>query len=206
VVHARELWGPSLEVLAYELTRGASWLAATPSVLRFLANAGEQIAPTGTDARRFEQVTFQLGIEHPVYGTLTERTTSVPPYAFYMRVPDLPAFARLIAPVLEARLAASAAVGYTGDLRLSFYGDGLRLSFAAGRLTVAEPWRPTDDPGVPSADASFPALTFLQLQFGYRSLADLRYAFPDCLVHNEPARALVDALFPPRSSQVWPLR
>ena len=36
-------------------------------------------------------------------------------YAYYLRVPDLPAFMRRIGPVLEKRLAESVAIGYSGD-------------------------------------------------------------------------------------------
>lgn len=206
VVYAPQLWGPSLEVLVYELAAGVSWLAATPSVLRFLARAGEHDVPTSPDELRFEQVAFHLGVDHPVYRALPDRAKpGSPPYAWYIRVPNLPAFESRIAPVLDARLAASDAAGHTGDLRLNFYRDGLRLSFTAGRLTAAEPWRPTDEPAVPGADASFPALTFLQLLFGYRSLSDLQYSFPDCEIRSEQARVLLTALFPTRPSQVWPV-
>ncbi len=57
----------------------------------------------------------------------------IPPYAWYIRVPDLPAFLRRIAPVLERRLVASVVAGHTGELALSFYRTGIRLTFADGR-------------------------------------------------------------------------
>jgi hypothetical protein len=44
----------------------------------------------------------------------------------------------------------------------------------------------------------------LQLLFGYRSLAELRYAFPDCWADEEPT-LLLNALFPKQSSLVFPL-
>ena len=207
VVFASQLWGSTLAVFAYEVAAEVSWLAVTPSVFRYLASAAEASVPTGADAKRFEQISLQLGVEHPVYRAYPDLAKpDSPPYAWYLRVADLPAFVTTIAPVLEARLAASEAVGHTGDLRLTFFGDGLRLAFAGGRLALAEAWRETDGPGQPRADAAFPALTFLQLLFGYRSLAELRYAFPDCGVNSERARVLLDALFPPRPSQVWPVR
>jgi hypothetical protein len=103
--------------------------------------------------------------------------------------------------VLEARLAASPARGYTGDLRVNFYRDGLRLSVRAGRV-AAEPGPGVDFRG---ADASFPDLTFLQLLFGHRSLAELLDWFDDCLVRTDEARMVLDALFPKTHSAVWPL-
>jgi hypothetical protein len=48
-------------------------------------------------------------------------------------------------------------------------------------------------------------LTFLQLLFGYRSLDELAYAFPDCVARNDGARLLLDTLFPKQASNIWPV-
>jgi hypothetical protein len=125
-----------------------------------------------------------------------------PPYAWYIRVPDLPAFLELIAPALERRLALSPAANYSGELTLNFYRYGLRLMFEAGRLAPIAPWSAPAYNANP--DAGFPALVFLQLLFGYRSLAELRYAFPDVVV-SSAAAPLLNALFPARPSWVMPL-
>jgi hypothetical protein len=107
---------------------------------------------------------------------------------------------------------ASMCAGYTGELRLSFYRDGLGLVFNRGRLTAVTQWtQPRHLLGVergeitsaPRADVSFPGLTFVQLLFGYRSLEELEYAFPDCLVRSDAARRVVNVLFPKRPSDVW---
>ena len=47
-------------------------------------------------------------------------------------------------------------------------------------------------------------IPFLQLLFGYRSLAELRYAYADVSA-NAVAEPLLDALFPARPSWVMPL-
>jgi len=60
---------------------------------------------------------------------------------------------------------------------------------------VTEPSKP--------ATALFPDLTFLQLLVGYRALEALEYAFADCLVEDDEARALLTALFPRQPSNVW---
>lgn len=87
--------------------------------------------------------------------------------------------------------------GYDGELKISFYEDGVRLQFEKGKLVQAEDWHsPELDDG---HDAAFPPHTFLQLLFGYRSLAELRYAFPDCWV-NRQGQLLLNALFPKQSS------
>jgi hypothetical protein len=123
------------------------------------------------------------------------------PYAFYIRVPDLPAFFRRVASVLERRLAGSLAAGYSGDLKLSFYRSGLVLNFGKGRLENVEAFEP---PQNLDAGASFPDLTFLQLVFGRRSRAELEAAFPDCYTSGD-AGPLLDVLFPKLPSRVWPI-
>jgi len=119
----------------------------------------------------------------------------------YVRVPDLPALVRRIAPVLEERLAGSVAPGYSGELKLSFYRDGLRLRFEEGRLAEAASFAPTQRirPGA----AWFPDLTFLQLLFGRRSLEELKAAFPDVYTRGDDTAPLVEALFPKAPSRVW---
>jgi hypothetical protein len=206
--HAPVLWGSALGVVACELAPEVSWLAVAPSLMRALKATGEACATAGgavggTQPARFERVVLLLGTDHPLYRALPERTRDVvPPYAWYVRVSNLPGFLRRVTPVLEARLADSAAAGHTGDLKLNFYSDGLHLAFANGRVAAAEPWA---EPEYHEAGASFPPLTFLHLLLGHRSLADLERAYPDCRARTEEARVLLDALFPPRPSLVWPV-
>ena len=188
-----------LFVTAYELAPGVSWLAVTPSVLRHLWATGDAIA--ARDGKELDAVALWLGAEHPVYPVIRERLPLArPPYAWYVRVADLPAFLRHIAPALERRLAESAAAGHTGELKISFYGAGVRLAFEGGRLVTAGPWTPTQEA---QGGPAFPDLTFLQLLFGYRSLEELRYAFPDCGTGGDEPRVLLEALFPKQPSCVW---
>jgi hypothetical protein len=194
VVERRRLF-----VTAYELTPGVSWLAVTPSVLRHLWATGD--ATAARDGKELDAVALWLGAEHPVYPVIRERLPLArPPYAWYVRVADLPAFLRHIAPALERRLAESAASGHTGELKISFYGAGVWLAFEGGRLVTAGPWAPTQkDQG----GAAFPDLTFLQLLFGYRSLEELWHSFPDCWADGDEPRVLLEALFPKQPSFVW---
>ena len=193
--------GENLDLIWYELRPGTSWHAVTPSVLRYLRATGEAYAQDSEG--EFATFTFKLGSEHPAYRVIPDRLP-IPrkPYAWYIRVPDLPDFLRHVAPVLERRLAGSPLVGYAGELKISFYRDGLRLAFEEGKLTAAEAWRPTFDDG---GDAAFPDLTFLQLLLGYRSLEELDYAFADCWAGGDEAQALLDTLFPKQPSDVWPI-
>ena len=204
------LLAPGLEdgvvtAMAFEVADGFSWLSVTPSVLRRVREIGRRRAGGGP----LTAIMLMFGSEHPAYdvaGDVLSRFER--PYAWYIRVPDVPGFVRHIAPVLERRLADSFAAGHSFELRLSFFDDGLRLKFEDGRLAVSEKWLPgaRDNRLAPKErDALFPGLTFLQLLFGFRSSEDLEYAFPDCIVSSDRSRALLGVLFPKRASRIWGL-
>jgi hypothetical protein len=147
-----------------------------------------------------EYVSFDMGMAHPVYDALGKQLEQqVPPYAWYIRVPDLPGFIRQIAPVLERRLADSVLVGHTGTTKLNFYRNEMQLVFEAGKLIdVGSYQRKVVDDG----DACFPDLTFLQLLFGRRSFEELDQAFADCFVKDAGTAVLLNILFPQKHSVV----
>ncbi len=199
VYTTRFFGGPKLAVVVYELKPGISWLGATPCVLRYIGAIGEACARR--DGEDFESFIFALGAEHPAYQVAPDRLPHVRrPYAWYVRVPDMPDFVRCVGPALERRLAESPLAGHSGEFKISFYRDGLQLAFEMGRLAGVTPWSPM--PGDWS-DVAFPGLTFLQILLGYRSLDELLYAFPDCWVGSDAARALLNTLFPKQTSDVW---
>ncbi|MBI4769708.1 MAG: hypothetical protein HY784_04665 [Chloroflexi bacterium] len=92
--------------------------------------------------------------------------------------------------------------GYTGALRLNFYQSQYRLEFSDGALAAVNTYQPQ---GYFDGDAFFPGLTFLQLLFGFRSLADLKHAYPDCFTQDGLAALLLDTLFPRSPSEPIPL-
>jgi hypothetical protein len=200
-LHSNELIRDILFAVGYELKPGVSWMEVSPAVVRYLWQKGQEFAAqVGQPCQSFG---FMLGQEHPVYQALGQLLPSArTPYAWYLRVPDLPGFIRHIAPALEKRLAASVATGFSGELKLSFYRTGLRMAFEAGRLESVEDW----EPGAEGEEsAAFPGLTFLQLLFGYRSLEELEGAFADCGWNGWQAYTLLNALFPKRFSDVLAL-
>jgi GNAT superfamily N-acetyltransferase len=200
LAHSTHLWKGRVSVGLYELQAGVSWLAATPSVVRYLWQMGEDWAAEDPE-QEMERFSFDLGAEHPAYQVFRQGLPLVhKPYAWFVRVPDLLGFLRHVVPVLERRLAASPLVGHTGETRLSFYRHGIHLIFNEGKITAIEPWQPTPDK---AGDAAFPDLTFLQLLFGYRSLEELDHAFADCWTAGDQARVLLEALFPKQPSNVW---
>jgi hypothetical protein len=196
------LWRGMLGVWVYELKPGVSWLAVTPSVVRHLWTLGDTWAAQDP-AQEMEMLAFRLGDEHPLYRVYHNLAADARrSYAWSVRVPDLAGFVRRVTPVLERRLAESPLVGHSGELTISFYRSGLRLSLEGGQLARVEPWQPTPEL---RGSARFPDLTFLQLLLGYRSLEELNHAFADCTMANDEARALLEILFPKRSSDVWPV-
>jgi Acetyltransferase (GNAT) domain len=212
LAHALELWGGGLAVTAFEVRPGASWREAWMTALPYLFDAGAAMAKPGAP---FSALSFWfLGTRHPLY-RVSRFQQFDDGYAWYARVPDVPAFLRTVTPALERRLAASPCAGHSGALTLSFYTSGVHAALERGKLTAIEAWRPDItvrgiEFGRPSTDqrrplAMFPDLTFLQLLFGFRGLEELETAFPDCVVRTQEARALLNALFPKTPSDVWPV-
>lgn len=199
--HFRALGATGLSALWYELKPGVSWLDVTPTVVRYLWNKGQEYGKG--EGKPCTSFGFMLGADHPVYEALGKNLpNSYKPYAWYLRVPDLPAFLHHIKPALEKRLADSIAVGHSHEIKTSFYRSGLRLVIERGKLTTIEPWKPTPEDG---GMIAFPGLTFLQLLVGYRSYDELHQSFPDCWCDGEEVRALINILFPKKVSDVFPV-
>ena len=197
------LWDGRLSAVIYELTPGHSYLEVTPALIRFLFAHGAGMH--GEDGSPFKDMAgLALGESHPAYSVLRElNAPNYPPYAYYVRVPDLPAFLRHIAPALEGRLAESACAGHSKTLEISFYRGGLRIVLEKGRIQAVEDLQSSPDQW-DQVDACFPALTFLQLVFQHRGIEELRRSYPDVWVKNE-TRVLLNALFPRQPSDIWPL-
>ena len=207
--HGHRLRDGVMAAGVYELRPGAPWLEVTPSVVRYLRATGERYARRdGVDyAGGFA---LSLGVEHPAYAAMEDWLPVVePPKAWYVRVPDVPDFLRHVAPVLERRLAAAFGPGYTGRLVLGFVHGGLVVEIGGGWIAAVESRTPTQDDlseADSAVDGLFPGLVFLQLLFGFRSVREIEYAYQDCVVTSNEARALLDGLFPKRPSMVYAIQ
>ena len=173
---------------------------------RALKTLSDERATTENKTEPFSFATFSLGTDHPGYTALGKQLGPQNlPYAWYVRIPDLPLFLYHIAPILDKRLRASVFDGYSGTLRLNFYRSHLTLTWERGKLTHVGTYTPET---IEDGDAAFPDLTFLQLLLGYRSMAELERAYQDCRIYpdssvkNQLTATLLDALFPQRSSSV----
>ena len=191
-------WGKTQFATTYELADGASWQAVTPCVLRHLWELGQKNCTLIN--RQCDGIGLALGEEHPAYAvTANSLPVTRKPYAWFIRVPDLPAFLMHVRPALEARLTKSPVCGFTGTIQVSFYrGKAHRWTFDNGRLNHIE----QVDLAWNKVDCGFPDLTILQLIFGYRSLDELRHAFADIWA-NERATHVLNALFPHCPSDIW---
>ncbi len=197
---APNLWGSMFACTHFSLKAGASWWEVTPLVLRYVWEAGQNMA--NIEGKTCDTLGMLVHENHPVFQVAGQRLwRQREAYAWYLRVPDLKGFLRLIAPVLEKRLSESLCPGFSGALALNFYRDGLQMAFEKGRLVKIENWQSTPENW---DTAAFPGQSFLQLVFGRRSPDELRHAFPDCWV-NEDYSPVLQALFPRQNSHVWPI-
>ena len=194
-------WRTMTVITYYELKPGASWFKITPSVVRWLWRFGE--AQGAAQGQKQEAFGFWLGEEHPVYQAYDKYLPKIrESYAWFIRVPDLVKFLNVVTPALEARLAECIVNGYTGLLKLSFYVTGIAMTFENGRITGIQE---LVGDALAKSSVEFPHLTFLQVLFGWRNLSEVRYLFPDCSWRNDEVKVLVDALFPRKASDVWPI-
>jgi predicted N-acetyltransferase YhbS len=201
---ALETYRGALRVDALWLRRGM-WLSALPSLMRGLKAVGASLPAHRVNDTAYSAIALSLPRAHPAHAALRALTRALrdldDSYAWYVRAPDLPALLRRLAPALERRLDASPFAGYSGELIIDLYRDAVRLVFAEGRLVEAQARRA---PATAEPRVGMPPDVFPQLLFGYRDLAELRYAYPDVTVRGA-ALALLPVLFPKRASWALPL-
>lgn len=204
--HRRFVYQGRQSIWYYELAPSFEWQEVTPFVLRELAHQAESYK--NIDKKPLAYIGLFLEANHPLFQIMSDQTAPLyDGYAWYVRVPELPAFLKHIAPVLEKRLAASTFESYSGTLRLNLFSNGIEFQFENGMLKDALPWRATaGDYGQSGfGNAVFPALTFLKVLFGYRSRAEIQTMFPDCVMDSDKTAALIDVLFPKRLTHILPI-
>jgi hypothetical protein len=114
-IHPAFSWGDMMPLQWYEILPDLPWLEVTPSVIRYLENAYDQYHPEHGEKKPFGAFGFWLGEDHPVYQVIPDRLPRVrKPYAWYLRLADVPDFLQLITPVLEKHLSESPMAGYSG--------------------------------------------------------------------------------------------
>ncbi len=187
-------------LIYYELADEASFANITPAVIRYIWETGQRYA--AESGKTMAGFNFALIGDHPAVKIASNNLPRKKrPYSWYIRVPDLLKFLKLVTPALEKNLAISPSSGYTGSLEICLYAKGIKFDFENGSISGIIESRYPDEKKM---DVSFPGLTFLQILFGWRDIHELRYAFPDCTLKEEKL-ALVESLFPKVPSRIWPL-
>jgi predicted acetyltransferase len=183
---------------------GHSWRAVGRFVIRQIKQEAETLNADRPAEKQLTHISFILGEAHPLYEALDgDLERQIRPYAWYVRVPDIPAFLRHIAPALERRLSGSVMAGHTGKLKINLYRSRFALEWENGRLKeVGEGYELNY---LEEGDALFPELTFLQLLFGYRSIDELNLSYADLYTNSNEALVLLRALFPKRPSRAIPM-
>jgi len=195
--------GDSGDIAGMAVHEGVSLAEVAPQALRAAREIVGTFPCRPADSPPPARFRLEMGPGHALFDALGPAMAPLTGshYAWWIRFPDLPAFVRLIAPILEQRLEQSVLAGYTGEFCIDFYRGGLRLDFAQGRLVTVEPWR---KPLWGESQAACPAPIFTQLLLGYRSVADLTYAHIDVRAEGVN-RTVLETLFPVRPSCMWPL-
>jgi predicted acetyltransferase len=197
-------WGTALHVRELAVLPGHSLRAVALFVTRMLQAKAADL--NKERERPITYIVFSFGMESPVYEALGPQIEEGGrPYAWFMRVADMPAFLQRIAPVLETRLADSVMAGHNGRLRLNFYRSQVQLLFSEGRITEISPYQPATFDGNDDGDAFFPDHTFLHLLFGQRTFDEIRHLRADCFVNKPEAAVLLGILFPQQPSWLRPL-
>lgn len=186
---------------AAELLDGESWPSAAPIVTEHLRSfAAEEAAKTGNNPAN---IGFDWGYDRPFVQLQPQVFQStVRAFSWLIRIPNLAAFLRHIKPALTERLRQSPFQSYSGELVLTFYRSGLKLTIVNGEVAEIQDFKPES---FREASAGFPDKTFYYLLLGSRTFEELEYAFPDCFVGKPSDRALLATLFPKQPSAIWPV-
>jgi hypothetical protein len=194
-------WGTAFYIREVAVLPGHSLRAVALFVTRWLKEEADRL--NEARERPITRVAFSFGSQAAVYEALgSQLDEGRLPYAWFIRVPDMPAFLRHITPVLEERLARSVMAGYSGRLRLNFYRSQVELLFEKGHISKVAPYKPTSFDAADDGDLFFPDHTFLHVLFGQRSYEEIRYMRADCFANNDEAPVLLGVLFPKRPSWV----
>lgn len=179
-----------------ELASGVGYVEALPEILRGMWD----LAKDENGGRQVSDIKLYLGKKHPSYEAAIKPLNLQKGQleCLYVRVRDTISFLRHISPAMEKNLSCSPAAGYSGELLVSMFRDGIRIAIESGKIASIEPWEPDDLWHIPA----FPDQTFLQLIFGRRRCMELSDIYVDCNVDQQSAMVL-DSLFPSFKGTMW---
>lgn len=181
----------SIRIDLFEITSSVNWVDASKSLLIDLQALATKIKPEGKD--HCEKIEFSTGKDHPLFRMYGEPLGAPKtPCAWYVRVADVPKLLTHLSSLFEQRLGGSEFDGWTGDVKISFYREGVNMSFESGKLKSVES---TGMMQRGEASAHYPDLTFLQALFGKRSFTELEAMYNDCFSNGRAMGTLQNVLF-----------
>lgn len=121
-------------------------------------------------------------------------------YAWYIKIPSISRFIKIIAPVFTARLKNTEFHDFSGELKITDYKHGYTLAFEGGRLKEITN---TDERDPRKHDLRMSRGALTRLLMGYETFDALTLHEPDTIC-SAAMRPLVRALFPLLEANVDP--
>jgi len=166
---------PAVNIWHWIISDQSSYYDTFDDILRAIQTLADEFFAPLPDDKYPTLIYFDNGVA-PALKSLIHKTDGKinmdRVYMWYVRVGDLLAFIKLIAPVLEERLQGSGMNRFTGDLKIGLYEfDRIEILFEDGKISDVI----TAEVGKGGSDASFPYHTFLNILFGHRDWRELTH-------------------------------
>jgi predicted N-acetyltransferase YhbS len=175
-----------------------------------LSECSEQIAPRSIDSlfcfckkKALERKKPYIRLNLHNESTLARMAISMgteegTPYAWQIKIPDIPRFLSTISPLLEKRIHESCFRSFSGKLRLDFFKTKTDCLWEKGKLKAV---READ--GESECIFHINANLLPPLCLGHRSRLELRSNRPDIFPNSGKCSLLIDTLFPRVRSWIY---
>lgn len=191
----------NIDVWRYVIGDQSSYYDTFDDVLRGIKSHADDFYASLDDDKYPLTMRFDNGVSPAVYRLIRKMNNGLIRdlmYTWYVRIEDIPAFIKHIAPVLDDRMCGSGMNRFTGEFKISFYKlNGIVITFEDGCITDVV----SADLAQYDGDTALPYDTFLNILFGHRTPRELAYVLPEVYA-NRKAEMLFEALFPPMRSQI----
>jgi Acetyltransferase (GNAT) domain len=186
-----------LVVVAAACADPAGWPATVPAALAYLTATAERMSQqTG---QPFTGLRLDLDPAHPL-SRLGPAGAPRRDYAWYVRIDDPLALLRWWQPALTRRWREADLRWPTDSLVIDTYKHRVRLAFRDGELTGID-----SEPAAGPPQATLPTAALLQLALGYRTLAEVQHAWPDCTIRDRTTELFLETGFPRLPAMIWPI-
>ena len=143
------------------------------------------------ERKRLKKIVSKLHYSHPLTRLLVkDGGKSNDPYAWQVKIIDYERIIGRLKPLLEKRIRRSSYRGLTETINLNFWKFNIRMEIEDGEIKTISRSKETRDRNIGLNPYVFP-----KLMLGYRSIDELEYSYPDCIINPE-YRQLVRTLFP----------